>query len=57
MNGLNAAITVPGTGVVLLDTGSITWAGGFQGPVLAESGPHGWLGSDDRQAFCDYFAG
>ena len=57
VTGLNAAITIPGTGVVLLDTGSITWAGGFQGPVLAESGPHGWLGSDDHEAFCDHLAG
>jgi hypothetical protein len=55
VSGLNAAITIPGAGVVLLDTGSITWTDGFQGPVLAESGPHGWLGSDDHTAFCAYF--
>ena len=57
VTGLNAAITVPGSGVVLLDTGSITWAGGFQGPVLAEHGPHAWQGSGDSSAFCAYFAG
>jgi hypothetical protein len=55
VTGLNAAIAVPGHGIVLLDTGQITWQGGFQGPVLAERGPHGWLGSTDRDAFCGYF--
>ena len=55
VTGLNAAIAVPGQGVVLLDTGKITWSGGFQGPVVFEGGPHGWLGSDDNAAFCAYF--
>jgi hypothetical protein len=54
-DGLNAAITIPGEGVVLVDTGSLTWDGGFGGPVLAEHGPHDWFGSGDASAFCDYF--
>jgi hypothetical protein len=55
VNGLSAAIAVPGEGVVLLDTGTITWSGGFQGPVIASNGPHQWLGGDDNTAFCDYY--
>ena len=55
VTGLNAAITIPGTGAVLLDTGRISWSGGFLGPVEAESGPHGWFGSADHEAFCDWF--
>jgi hypothetical protein len=55
VNGLNAAITVPGHGLVLLDTGRIVWALGFQGPVLQERGPHAWLGSGDAEAFCGWF--
>lgn len=55
VNGLNAAITVPGQGVILLDTGTIAWQGGFLGPTLVESGPHGWFGSGDRAALCAYF--
>ena len=57
VNGLNAAIAVPGSGIVLLDTGTITWAGGFQGPLLEDHGSHSWLGPDDASAFCGYFAG
>jgi hypothetical protein len=53
--GLNAAITIPGQGVILLDTGKITWAGGFGGPITVESGPHQWQGTADRDAFCEYF--
>jgi hypothetical protein len=56
-DGLNAAITIPGEGVVLLDTGSLTWDGGFGGPVLAERGPHGWFASAGTSAFCAYFQG
>jgi hypothetical protein len=55
VTGLNAAITLPGQGVILLDTGMIAWEGGFLGPTLAEGGPHAWMGSDDREAFCAYF--
>jgi hypothetical protein len=55
VNGLSAAITIPKQGVVLLDTGSITWEGGFVGPTLAERGPHEWLGTDNNSAFCDWF--
>ena len=55
VNGLSTAITVPGQGVVLLDTGSITWSGGFLGPTLAQHGPHQWLGGDDNGAFCDWY--
>ena len=55
VSGLNAAVTVPGQGIVLLDTGSISWSGGFQGPVVAEHGPHAWMGSGDADAFCAYF--
>jgi hypothetical protein len=56
-NGLNAAITIPGEGVVLLDTGSIMWAGGFGGPVEASGGPHDWFLGAETTAFCDYLAG
>lgn len=56
-DGLNAAITIAGAGIVLLDAGSLTWDGGFGGPVLAEHGPHGWFGSGDASAFCAYFQG
>ena len=55
VTGLDAAITIPGQGRVLLETGVIEWSGGFLGPVLAEHGPHGWFGSDDHEAFCNYF--
>ena len=55
VTGLSAAIAIPGQGVVLLDTGYLVWSGGFLGPTLADRGPHGWLGSDGAEAFCDYF--
>jgi hypothetical protein len=55
-DGLNTAITIPGQGVVLLDTGSLSWAGGFGGPVLAAAGPHEWFVGGDTSAFCAYFA-
>jgi hypothetical protein len=55
VTGLSAAIAIPGQGVVLLDTGYIAWSGGFQGSILADRGPHGWLGTDGAEAFCDYF--
>ena len=53
--GLNAAITLPGQGRILLDTGRIAWEGGFLGPTLFEAGPHGWMGSDEHEAFCAYY--
>jgi len=55
VTGLNAAITLPGQGRILLDTGRIVWEGGFMGPTLFEAGPHEWMGSDDREAFCAYY--
>jgi hypothetical protein len=55
-NGLNAAITIPGGGVVFLDTGTIVWDGGFGGPVLVDDGPHDWFVGGDTTEFCDYFA-
>ena len=56
-SGLNAAITIPGEGVVLLDTGSITWTGGFGGAVEGAAGPHDWFIGADTSAFCEYLAG
>jgi hypothetical protein len=51
--GLRANYTVPGTGVVALDAGHISFDS--SGEVLFEAGPHDLLnGSAD--AFCDYFA-
>ena len=51
--GLRANYTVPGTGVVALDAGRISFDS--SGGVLFEAGPHDLLnGSAD--AFCDYFA-
>jgi hypothetical protein len=55
-SGLNAAVTIPGSGVVLLDTGSITWAGGFGGSLVGSAGPHVWFLGGDTSAFCAYFA-
>jgi hypothetical protein len=55
-NGLNASITVPGEGVVLLDTGTIVWEGGFLGPLDFAAGPHEWFVGGDLSAFCAYFA-
>jgi hypothetical protein len=55
VTGLNAAIAIPGEGMVLLDTGSLTWAGGFLGPTLAEHGPHAWFGTDAHETFCAWY--
>jgi len=49
--GLNAAFTVPGTGIVLLETGLLVLAP--DGTVLRESGPHQMFGSNpDVVKFC-----
>lgn len=57
--GLLIAVTVPGHGVILLDTGYIVFAGEFRAsPVILERGPHQFLGGEaDVTAFCGYFAG
>lgn len=52
--GLRANYTVPGTGLVALDAGRVSFDA--SGEVVFEAGPHDLLnGSVD--AFCDYFAG
>lgn len=55
-NGLNAIIAFPGDGVVLLDTGALTWAGGFGGELVASGGSHEWHVGGDVAAFCDYLS-
>ncbi len=49
--GLNAAFTVPGTGLVLLETGLLVLAP--DGTVIRQSGPHQMFGSNPETAkFC-----
>lgn len=57
VTGLLGALTVPGYGVILLDTGYIVFDGEFAAsPVILERGPHEFFGGEaDLTAFCDYF--
>jgi hypothetical protein len=57
LTGLLGALTVPGYGVILLDTGYIVFAGEFAAsPVILERGPHEFFGPEaDFEAFCAYF--
>jgi hypothetical protein len=59
VTGLSGALTVPGHGVILLDTGYIVFAGEFAAsPVVSSPGPHEFFGADaDLEAFCAYFEG
>jgi len=56
--GLLAAVTIPGHGIVLLDTGLILFEGDvFTSDVVLVRGPHQSFGSEgaDLEAFCAYF--
>ena len=59
VTGLIGSLTVPGHGVILLDTGYIVFAGEFAAsPVIDAKGPHEFFGSEaDFEAFCAYFEG
>jgi hypothetical protein len=59
VTGLIGALTVPGHGVILLDTGYIVFAGEFAvSPVILAKGPHEFFGPEaDFEAFCAYFEG
>ena len=48
--GLNAAITVPGVGLVALDAGRIVF--GQNGAITFEAGNHVFFGSGDASKFC-----
>jgi hypothetical protein len=50
--GLNAAIAIPGEGLVLLDAGRIVFEGGIGGPIRFENGPHQIFGTGDHSKFC-----
>ena len=55
--GLLVAVTLPGQGVILLQTGEVVFAGAFRdSPVVLSHGPNQFLGSGDLSAFCGYFA-
>ena len=57
VTGLLGALTVPGYGVILLDTGYLVFAGEFAAsPVILAKGPHELFGPEaDFEAFCAYF--
>lgn len=59
VTGLSGALTVPGHGVIVLDTGYLVFEGEFAAsPVILEKGPHGFFGAEaDLEAFCAYFEG
>jgi hypothetical protein len=59
LTGLSGAFTVPGHGVILLDTGYVVFAGAFAAaPVVLAHGPHEFFGADaDLHGFCAYFEG